>query len=303
IPPTLFADHAARGIAAKEQEMTIAKHLWEWYDLKVPPLEADVKLTGPDRAVAGLRGRMSPDELKQWDAIYEPRNASFRESNLQGEDLVKWKFQRYLKDYLRCIAGVDTQVGRVLASLEELGLAENTLVIYSSDQGFFLGENGWYDKRFMNDPALQIPLVMRWPGVIPEGTRNGNMVQNLDFAPTFLDIADTIIPHDIQGESLLPLLRGEVPEKWRPSIYYEYTGEPTHNVAAHYGVRTAEWKLIRWPESNEWELFDLLRDPHEVTSQYDSDEQIIGGGTYRDVSEKLKMELVRLRKLYRVPNP
>ena len=304
IPPTLFADHAKRGTAAKEQEMTIARHLWDWYDLKVPPVDPDGKLTGPDRAVSGLRSRMSPAEREGWDAAYNPRNAVFRQAGLEGEELVKWKFQRYLKDYLRCIAGVDAQVGRVLNRLKELGLEENTVVVYSSDQGFFLGENGWYDKRFMNEPALQVPLLVRWPGVVAEGARNFDMVQNLDFAPTFLEIAGAEIPNEIQGDSFLPLLRGTTPQDWKPSIYYEYTGEPTHNVAAHYGVRTTRWKLIRWPDLDEWELFDIETDPQEIRSLHDSSARVPGfDSTYVDIREKLKVELLRLRTMYRVPNP
>ncbi len=218
--------------------------------------------------------------------------------------MVEWKFQRYLKDYLRCIAGVDAQVGRVLRRLKDLGLHDNTLVVYSSDQGFFLGENGWYDKRFMNEPALQVPLLVRWPGVVERGSRNSDMVQNLDFAPTFLEMAGVEIPDEIQGDSLLPLFRGATPRDWKPSIYYEYTGEPTHNVAAHYGVRTARWKLIRWPDLDEWELFDLEEDPQELRSVHASNAAVPGSSsTYLDIREKMQFELTRLRTLYQVPSP
>ncbi len=203
----------------------------------------------------------------------------------------------YIKDYLRCIASVDDNIGRLLDWLDESGLADDTLVIYSSDQGFFLGDHGWYDKRWMYEESLRMPFVARWPGVIGAGSTVDHMIQNIDYAPTFLDAAGIDVPVDMQGESLLPLMEGRRGRHWRESIYYHYYEYPAvHMVARHYGVRTDRYKLIYYyyPDDrnlNEWEMFDLELDPREMNSVY-------ADPGYAAVREDLKVELRRLRAHY-----
>ncbi len=275
-PPTLFDDYEGRTSAAKTQEMTVREHL----------TAKDLKLVAPKN--------LTPKQLELWHAAYGPKNRLFYSSNLEGDELIRWKYQRYMKDYLRCVASVDDNLGRVLDYLDESGLAENTVVIYSSDQGFYLGDHGWFDKRWMYEESLRMPLLVRWPKAIKPGQLDDHLVQNLDFAETFLDIAGVEIPTDMQGESLVPLLRGEDPDGWRESIYYHYYEWPgAHMVQRHYGVRTDRYKLVYYYPIDEWELFDLQKDPDELTSVYDDE-------AYQDVVTRLKAELSRLRKEYQV---
>ncbi|MDG2292601.1 MAG: DUF4976 domain-containing protein, partial [Phycisphaerales bacterium] len=201
----------------------------------------------------------------------------------------------YIKNYLRCIASVDDNIGRLLAWLETQGLADNTIVVYTSDQGFFLGEHGWYDKRFMYEPSLRVPLVVRWPGRIDPGSTNDSLVQNLDLAQTFLEVAGVPAPDRMQGESMVPLLEGGEDGAWRDSIYYEYFEEGIHNVQPHYGVRTDRWKLIHFPAGDEWELYDLQQDPEEVRNLASDPEQA-------SQVAMLQAELERLRSFYGVPD-
>ncbi len=275
-PATLFDDYEGRTSAAKLQTMTIAKHL----------NEKDLKLRPPDN--------MTPEQLALWNAAYEPRNDKMLRANLKGRDRVKWNYQRYIKDYLRCVASVDDNIGRLLKYLEKSGLADDTVVIYSSDQGFYLGDHGWIDKRWMYEESLTMPLIVRWPGTIKPRSRERHLVQNLDFAETFLDICGVAIPSDMQGRSVVPLLEGEEPDDWRESIYYHYFEFPGwHDVRRHCGVRTSRYKLIHYYDIREWELFDLRNDPDELRSVYEDT-------AYTQVVRDLKAELVRLRKLYRV---
>ncbi len=297
-PATLFDDYAGRGGAAQLQEMSIARHLYDLYDLKLigEPSESQ-SLEGPDRWAADLLQRMTAEQRQAWDRAYIPIDEAFDREPPTGDALVRWKYQRYIKDYLRCVASVDDNVGRLLDHLDDQGLAENTIVVYSSDQGFFLGEHGWYDKRFMYEPALRLPLIVRWPAVIAPGSREEHLVQNLDLAQTFLDAAGVAAPPSMQGASLVPLLAGETAADWRKSIYYEYHEVGIHNVEPHYGVRTANHKLIRYPRLSaglgEWELFDLARDPHELSSVHDDP-------AYAELRAELETELARLRELYGV---
>jgi len=192
--------------------------------------------------------RMTVEQKKAWDAVYEPKNQKFitdyQEGKLSDDDVLKWKYQRYIKDYLRTIRGLDENIGRMLDYIDKSGLAENTIVIYSSDQGFYLGEHGWYDKRWMFEESLKMPFLIRWPGVIQPGIRPQEMIQNIDYAPTFLEIAGVNIPEDIQGKSLVPIFKGETPKDWRQDIYYAYYMNPgTHNVPRHDGVRTGRYKI------------------------------------------------------------
>ncbi|MFG0328398.1 MAG: sulfatase/phosphatase domain-containing protein [Phycisphaerales bacterium] len=278
-PATLFDAYEGRASGAKHQEMTIAEHMYP----------SDLKLTPP--------GNLTPEQLEVWNAAYEPKNEAFRAANLEGDDLVRWKYQRYIKDYLRSIRSVDDHVGRILDYLDESGLAENTIVIYSSDQGFYLGDHGWYDKRWMYEESLRMPFLVRWPGQIAPNSTNEDLVQNLDFAPTFLDVAGAEIPGDLQGRSLAPLMRGDTPADWRESIYYHYYEYPAvHMVPRHYGVRTESHKLIHYYQINEWELFDLERDPDELRSVHDDPD-------YASIRRRLESELSRLQEKYGETTP
>ncbi len=283
-PETLFDDYKGRATPASKQEMEIDRHMEMGIDLKVP-IDACPEW-----------GRMTEAQQKDFAAAYEAENEAFQKANLQGKDLVRWKYQRYMRDYLRCVAAVDDNIGRLLDYLEQSGLDDNTIVVYSSDQGFYLGEHGWFDKRWMYEESFRMPLVMRWPGKIKPGTEVKELTQNIDFAPTFLEAARIEPPQEIQGESLLPLVTGRGAKHWRKSLYYHYYEYPGwHSVAKHYGVRTERYKLIHYYTCGEWELFDLKKDPHEMTSVY-------GRPEYAKVQKKLEAELARLRKFYKVPD-
>ena len=278
-PDSLFDDYAGRGTAARTQRMEIKRDL----------SANDLKLNSPRN--------LNPQQRKLWDAAYGPKNAAFKKANPQGDDLIRWKYQRYIKDYLRCVAAVDDNIGRVLDYLDETGLAKNTIVVYSSDQGWFLGENGWFDKRWFYEYSLRMPLLARWPGVIKPGSTNADMVSNVDFAPTFLEAAGAAdkIPADFQGHSFVSLMKGKTPDDWRKSFYYHYYEFPgAHSVRRHYGVRSDTHKLIRFYGIDEWELYDLKKDPTERTSRY-------GDPAYKEITTKLKKELDRLQKELKVP--
>jgi len=292
-PPTLFDDYSNRPTPAREQEMTIDTHMMKAYDLKVAPPDPDDKRD--IRTWRNVYGRMTEQQKAQWNAAYDPKNAEYTPDSMSKEEAVRWKYQRYIKDYLRCIASVDDNVGRVLDYLDESGLAENTVVVYTSDQGFYLGEHGWFDKRWMYEESLRMPLMIRWPGSIEPGSRNENLVQNLDFAPTFLELAGLEVPEPMQGNSLVPILAGKEVPDWRNSIYYHYYEFPgAHNVARHYGVRTDRYKLIHYYNTDEWELIDLEKDPHELENKF-SDE------AYTAIREELEVELQRLREHFNAP--
>jgi len=275
-PDNLFDDYSNRGRAAKEQDMTIAKTM----------NDRDLKLTAPKN--------LTPEQKKHWDAAYEPKNEAFRKANLQGKELVRWKYQRYIKDYLRCIASVDDNVGRLLDYLDESGLAKNTVVVYTSDQGFYLGDHGWFDKRFMYEESLRMPLLVRYPREVKPGSVSDCLVLNLDFAATFLDYAGVPVPEDIQGESMRAVLRGKTPRNWRKSIYYHYYEYPAvHSVKRHYGVRTKRYKLIHfYHDIDEWELYDLKKDPKEMKN-------VLGDPAYANIVKEMKIELQALRKKYK----
>lgn len=292
-PDTLFDDWQDNASPARVQEMSIEKDLDLINDLFVDYIEADDENKPTDRSGRHNMKRMTPEQLKAWTAAYEEENRAFAANPPTGKELVRWKFQRYLKNYLRCIRGVDDSVGRLTALLEELGIADNTIVIYSSDQGFYLGEHGWYDKRWMYEESMAMPLIVRWPGVTDPGSRNKHLVQNLDYAPTFLQAVGAEIPNDMQGRSLVPLLKGEQPDDWRDALYYHYYEGPpaVHKVAAHYGVKTDRYKLMHFYETDEWELYDLQSDPDELTNIYGQDAS-------RKVTAELKQRLVELREQY-----
>lgn len=304
-PSTLFDNYAGRGRAAKEAEMNILKHMNWAGDSKLYP-ETIVKLgisptvVGPGNNSRDIHafertiGRMNEEQRAEWDSVYGPINEDFikRYPTMSEEELMKWRFQRYMQDYLGTIAAVDEGVGRVLDYLDESGLAENTIVVYTSDQGFYLGEHGWFDKRFMYEESFRMPLMVRYPSEIEPGTVNDDLVQNLDFAPTFLDYAGVTIPDDMQGESFRRLVSGEQKE-WRDAVYYTYYEYPSvHMVKRHYGVATDRYKLMHfYYDIDEWEMYDLQQDPKEMKNIY-------GDPAYEEVKKNLHSRLQALRIQY-----
>lgn len=294
-PPTLFWDHRSQASPSRHQELEVDRHLDLNYDLFVD-LTADFDQPAvqerQDRSAWANMKRMTPEQMQAWRAYYGPLDAAFHQAGLTGEALVRWKHQRYLRNYLACVKGVDESVAELRATLETLGLAENTIVIYSADQGFYLGDRGWYDKRWMYEPSLEMPLIVKWPGVTPPGSRNHDLVQNLDYAPTFLEIAGAPVPKEMQGRSLVPLLKGERPSAWRDAIYYHYFEYPSvHMVARQRGVRTDRFKLIHFYQFGEWEFYDLEADPQELRNQIDNP-------VYAKQVAALKQRLEELREQY-----
>mgnify|MGYP002623622616 CR=1 FL=1 len=298
-PETLFDKFEDNASPARHQEMEIDRHMHLGYDLFVTPYtEIYQEVDAPEPKAtdrSGVRNiqKMTPAQRKAWNTAYAKKNEEFRKANLTGEELVRWKYQRYMKNYLRCIKGVDESVGQLMDYLKTSGLDENTIVIYSSDQGFYLGDHGWYDKRWMYEESLKMPLVIKWPGVAEAGTVNDDLVQNLDYAETFLDIAGAKIPGDMQGKSLVPLLNGESSDAWREAIYYHYFEYPSvHMVAKHNGIRTKQYKLMRFYQFDEWEFYDLAKDPDERTNRY-------GDPEYADTIAQMKKQLAELEEHYR----
>ena len=274
-PPTLFDYYDGRSAASANHKMGIADDM------------------GPHRLMFRYSSKFTPEQFKVFDGHFRPRNEALEKLNLRGRDRTRWNYQRYIKNYLRCVKAVDENVGRMLKFLDDSGLAKDTIVIYSSDQGFWLGEHGWFDKRWMYEESLHTPLLVRWPGVTKAGSTNDALVSNLDFSQTFLDIAGAKIPGDMQGRSLTPLLRGKAPANWRKTHYYHYYEAGGHGVPIHYGVTNGRFKLIRFPDEklNTWEFFDLKTDPMEMTSRYDDPK-------YKQPIADLKKELDRLRRKY-----
>lgn len=288
--PDNFYDTYEGREAAAAQEMSIDKDMDMIYDLKMLRPDKDTRLKS---LYQKFIGRMDEGQRAAWDAFYGPIIDDFYKQNLQGKDLANWKYQRYMRDYMKTLKSLDDNVGRVLDYLKEKGLLDKTLVVYTSDQGFYMGEHGWFDKRFMYEESMHTPLIMR----MPEGfKRRGDiteMVQNIDYAPTFLELAGVEIPEDIQGVSLLPLLKGEHPQDWRKSLYYHFYEYPAeHMVKRHYGIRTDRYKLIHfYNDIDKWELFDLKNDSSEMHN-------LIDDPAYAEVLENMKKELYRLQIQY-----
>lgn len=274
-PVTFWDEYTTRTDALRENEQRVAADLTN-QDLKIAP-PAD--LAG--EALAAWRARKP-------DTVTVERGG--RPVTLTGEALVRWKYQRYMQDYLATVQSVDDSVGRVLDFLDAEGLGPDTLVIYTSDQGFFLGDHGLFDKRFMYEESIRMPFLVRWPRAIRAGTRSDALALNVDFAPTFLDAAGLATPPDMQGRSLLPVLRGQTPADWRTSMYYRYYHDPGHhNTRAHLGVRTRTHKLIHFWKKDQWELFDLEKDPYELHNLY-------GQPGLEELTASLKAELARLKR-------
>ncbi len=292
VPDTYFDDYSTRSAAAREQEMEIATDMMDAWDFKIKPSDPDPD-NWEERGYAWHYGKLMTDAQKKiWDAHYDPLNEAYQHAEMDDRERAIWKYQRYIKDYLRCIVSVDENIGRVLDELDAMGLADNTLIVYTSDQGFYLGEHGWFDKRFMYEESLRTPLLMRFPGRIEPGTVNENLVQNLDFAATFLDITG-ISDGFGQGQSLAPLFNYKNVPRWRDYIYYHYFEYPgAHMVKRHYGIRTERYKLIHfYNDIDAWEFYDLEKDPSELNNAIDNPE-------YQDIIQSLR-ETIKQDTYYR----
>lgn len=297
-PETLFDNYENRSSVLKEHAMGIQDHMSWGNDMKMQGknLFPSHFTGGPGN---GQFNRLSDQDKKTFISAYEDENKQFikemKAGKLDQKAITSWKYQRYIKDYLAVIQSMDEGIAKILNHLDNSGLAENTIVIYSSDQGFYLGEHGWYDKRWMFEESLMMPFVVRWPGKIKPGSVSNAIIQNIDYGPTFLELAGAKIPESMQGKSLVPIFKaaGEKPEGWRDSIYYRYSGERTHNVAAHDGVRTADHKIFWVPKTKEYQLFDMKKDPQEMKS-------IHNDPAYAVVFNEMKQELDSARKKYRV---
>ncbi len=311
-PETLFDDYKGRGSAAKSAEMNILTHMQYMHDSKIRPstLEEMGKVSpeivyyridgteyrpGPGGFLVPFN-RGTPEQIAKYNVTLDKINNDFKENwpKMNDKEKMQWKFQRYMQDYLATISSVDDNVGRVLDYLEENDLEDNTLVVYTSDQGFYLGEHGWYDKRFIYDESFKTPLLIKWPNKIKPGITNDEMVQNLDFAQTFLEAAGISYPEDMQGESLMPLLTGDEDRWTREEVYYHYYEYPSvHMVKRHYGIVNKEFKLVRfYYDVDEWELYDRLNDPNEMNNVYDDP-------NYSEVVKDLKVKLTELRVKYK----
>ncbi len=293
--PENFYDNYEGREAAAAQEMSIAKDEMDYaFDLKLDDPEINTRLKA--NLTFALK-RLDSVQRTQWNRVYDSVLKDFKERNLTGRELAEWKYQRYMKDYLKCIKSVDDNVGRVLDYLKENGLLENTIIVYTSDQGFYMGEHGWFDKRFMYEESFRTPLVIRLPKEYKQFRKRGDitqLVQNIDYAPTILELAGVPVPADMQGESFVPLLKGKNPKNWRTSLYYQYFEYPAeHAVRRHYGVRTDRYKLIRFygHDINTWELYDLENDPSEMNNIY-------GKSEYAEIQKGLHQELRRLMIKY-----
>ena len=292
LPESYFPEHGNR-LAAKEQQQTIYEDMYEGHDLKMSVAYGSTELAHNPWTTDF--DRMSPQQREHWDRAYLAKNNAFHKADLHGEELARWKGQRYLQEYLATVRAVDEGVGRILDYLEETGLDQNTLVVYTSDQGFYLGEHGWFDKRFMYEESLKMPLLMQLPGLIQAGTTVDAMTQNLDFAPTFLDLAGgPQLAAEMQGRSFLGLLDGSRDE-FKDAVYYHYYDFPAfHMVKRQYGVRTKRYKLIHfYDDIDQWEFYDLKKDPHELHNAIDDED-------YVEVIAKMHKKLDSLQSYYEV---
>jgi arylsulfatase A-like enzyme len=298
LPATYFDDYATRSSAPGRSDMRV-KDLWYSFDMKLQP-----RFYEKEDGTGGMEGfnpvkswentylRFTPEQKTAWDAHYDSIGARFADAGLSGRELAVWKYQQYIKDYLRCVHAVDENVGRVLDYLDENGMTENTLVIYTSDQGFYLGEHGWYDKRFMYEESFSTPMLMRCPRFIPPGTSTDRFALNLDIAPTILDLAGAELPPEMQGRSLRPLFAYPGQQDWRTAVYYHYyQSAGWHHVPRHRGVMTDRYKLIHFYALGEWELYDLAADPGELQNLY-------GREGMEQVTADLKERLAALRANY-----
>ncbi len=305
-PASLFDDYSNRGTAAKTAEMNLLHHMKYGHDSKIRPKTIEEMgsvepfvppfiWNGVD-GFTGPYGRANEKQKALYDPVLDSINVWFKENwpRMNDRQKMKWKYQRYMQDYLACISSVDDNVGRVLDYLDESGLAENTMVIYTSDQGFYLGEHGWFDKRFIYEESFKTPLLIRWPNHITPNTTRDEMVQNLDFAQTFLEAAGIAASEDMQGESLIPLLKGNITEWNRDAVYFHYYEYPAvHMVKRHYGIVTKEYKLAHfYYDVDEWELYDRVKDSQEMNNVYHDP-------AYATIVAKLHIKLKELRIKYK----
>ena len=320
-PDNLLDDYSGRGSAARGQTMEIGRDMWPEWDLKLMSAEDlakdyhveksgdankdDVKAANDWRASVmryqSVYNRMSPEEKERWNAAYAPRIAEWQKvKNGTPEEITRWKYQQYMRDYCSVIKGVDENVGRMLNYLDSIGELDNTIIVYTSDQGFFLGEHGWFDKRFMYEECQRTPMMIRYPKAIPAGSVSQALAMNIDLAPTFIDMAGLPVPEDIQGRSLKPVFDngGKVPEGWREGVYYHYYEYPSwHSVKRHYGIRTADYKLIHfYNDVDEWELYDMRRDPREMRNVYNDP-------AYAEVRADMHRRLEELQRECRDTDP
>lgn len=300
IPDTFYDDYDTRELAAQADMRVEDMYLSQ--DMKL-----QAEYYGVETGTGGLAGyasmvgavweheyeNMTEEQRAAWDAVYQPINEEYARMNLSGNELAEWKYQRYMRDYMATVLSVDDSIGEILDYLDEHDLADNTIVVYTSDQGFYLGEHGWFDKRWMYEESFRMPLLIRYPDMIKPGSVADEFVMNLDFAPTLLDLAGFDVPEDIQGESMREILQGKTPKDWRQSMYYHYYEYPSgwHNVQRHFGVRNDRYKLINFYNARHWELFDLQEDPDELHNVYDDP-------AYSDVVADMTEELNRLRSFY-----
>ncbi|AMO58357.1 sulfatase [Endozoicomonas montiporae] len=294
IPDNYFDTYEGR-VAAQMQTMNIYRDAQEGHDLKMTTAVGEAEWR--EDIWPHLLQRMTPEQRAQWDAAYQERNDAMNanETNWSDEVMAIWKYQRYLQDYLATIKSVDESVGEVLDYLEVNDLAENTIVVYTSDQGFYMGEHGWFDKRFMYEESFRAPLLMQYPARIRAGTVVSQLVQNIDYAPTFLEYAGVDIPTEMQGESMVSIIEG-TESNWRSSLYYHFYEYPAmHDVSRHYGVRDSRYKLMHfYYQMDEWEFYDLAKDPTEMNNA-------INDPAYSGEIERLKAEIKRLETYYDVP--
>lgn len=296
-PDNFFDDYTSRGPAAKSQQMSIMHDMTMGYDLKVNELNDNLPphLEWSKADWEKARARMTPEQLQAWDAAYGPRNKAMLEANLSAKELAKWKYQRYIKDYMRTIKSVDDQIGRLLDYLEENKLMDNTIIVYTSDQGFYMGEHGWFDKRFMYEESFRTPLLIMYPKMIKAGSVCNELVQNIDYAPTYLALAGVESPVKMDGRSLVPLFSGDKPQEWRENLYYHYYDYPAiHMVRRHDGVFDGRYKLIHFygegkgkdegADMEYFELYDLQTDPHEMKNVYSDT-------AYKEHADRLRKEL------------
>ena len=301
-PPTLYADTAGKGTAFKHQRMSILKDMTLCTDLKIDPQYImDIPHLKPDsneiRSYNAFMNGIPEDQRKRMKEIFAERGKLLQQLKPMGKELLKLKYQWYMQDYLACVASVDESVGQILNYLGESGLSENTMVIYTSDQGFYLGENGWFDKRFMYDVSMQTPLLVKWKGKIKPGSVNTSLVQNIDFASTMLDVAGVKVPDWMQGLSLKPILTGKQNELARKELYYRYYEYPIdHYVIPHLGIRENQYKLIYFYTANEWEFYDLKADPQEQKN-------LINIPKYQAEIKRMKMKLVEVKNKYKDLEP
>ena len=301
-PPTLFDDFATRQPFVAKTYMSI-KGMHD-FGIGIAPT-AEEALAHPEKVPHDLQD-MTPEQLAAWHKAYDPRNREYEalkaSGKLQGKEGLQYLYQRFIADYVRCVDNLDENTGRLLEYLDKSGLAKDTIVVYSSDQGFFAGEHGWAEKRWMYEESFRTPLLIRWPGVIAPGTKIDALVQNIDLAPTFLTAAGIEVPKEVQGVALQPLLGGSTPADWRKDLLYTYydggvPGSPgEYNMPRHMGVRDSRYKLINFYDYDAWEFYDLQTDPTEVNNRYNDP------ACAKEV-ERLKHRLEALKEEYKVPQP